>query len=297
MNFKKLMIWVGALTLIFAALAAIPSATRAQSGNLLQNPGMNQPYSDGNKQPNGWGRWFRLIDKPDDASALQYALNPNFSAETNPSGSFPQLILEGDASAHVGRQFDPWFGGLSQAVGNIPPGSQVRFCAYSRLYAQNTNFGKGEPSVSGMNGRSQVGIFPDGDTTWDNGGIVWSSAGNPHDTWGQLCTEATVGNSGKVTVFTKNDWRGSGAIHLDTWWDQAELVILGAQPATQPTAGPQPQAQATTPPQPQPQPQPGGGLVHTIVAGDTLFALSFQYDVPIDQIYTLNGLNLQSILR
>jgi LysM repeat protein len=96
-------------------------------------------------------------------------------------------------------------------------------------------------------------------------------------------------------VFTRNDWRGSGAIHLDSWWDQAELVILGAQPA-QPTA--QPQAQATVPAQPQPtaQVQPGGGQVHTVVAGDTLFGLSLQYNVPLDEIYALNGLNSQSIL-
>lgn len=296
MNFKKLAMWAGALALIAAALAVVPAATRAQSGNLLQNPGMNQPYSDGNKQPNGWGRWFQLIEKPDDASALQYALNPDFSAETNPSGNFPELILDGDASAHVGRQFDPWIGGLSQLVPNIPPGSKVRFCAYSRLYAQNKNYGKGEPSVTSMNGRSQVGIFLDGDTTWDNGNIQWSGAANPHDTWGQLCVEGVAGANGKVTVFTRNDWRGSGAIHLDSWWDQAELVILDAQPAAQPTAPAQPQPTAQTPPQPQPQPQPGGGTVHTVVAGDTLFGLSFQYNVPLEEIYALNGLNSQSIL-
>ena len=37
-------------------------------------------------------------------------------------------------------------------------------------------------------------------------------------------------------------------------------------------------------------------MVHTVVAGDTLFGLSFQYDVPLEDIYALNGLNSQSIL-
>ncbi|HTP08236.1 MAG TPA: LysM peptidoglycan-binding domain-containing protein, partial [Anaerolineae bacterium] len=41
---------------------------------------------------------------------------------------------------------------------------------------------------------------------------------------------------------------------------------------------------------------PGGGIVHTVVAGDTLFALSLQYSVSLDDIYALNGLNSQSIL-
>jgi LysM repeat protein len=297
MNIKKLIIWGSVLMLIAAAMVMIPTATQAQSGNLLQNPGMNLPYTDGNKQPTGWGRWFQIIEKPDDATALQYAANPNFSAETNPSGQYPELILEGDASAHIGRQYDPWIGGWSQSVGGIPAGSQVRFCAYSRLYAQNRDYGKGEPSVTGMNGRSQVGIFLDGDASWDNPNIKWSGTGNPHDTWGQLCTEGTVGASGKVVVFTRNDWRGSGAIHLDAWWDQAELVILGAQPTAQPTTDaqpqPQPQPQATTPPV---QPDATGSIVHTVVAGDTLFALSLQYNVSLDDIYALNGLNSQSIL-
>ncbi len=296
MSFKKLIMWGAVLALMAAALATVPLTIRAQSGNLLPNSGLNLPYTDGNKQPDGWGRWFQEIPKPDNASALDYALNPNFSAETNPSGDFPQLILEGDASQHVGRQFDPWIGGLLQTV-SVAPGSQVRFCAYSRLYAQNANFGKGEPSVTSLNGRSQVGVFLNGATTWDNAGIVWSGVANPHDTWVNVCvTAGPVGETGKVTVFTRNDWRGSGAIHLDAWWDQTELVTLGAQPTPQPTDQTQPQATAQTQPQPTAQPQPGGGVVHTVVAGDTLFALSFQYDVPIEQIYSLNGLNAQSLL-
>jgi LysM repeat protein len=74
------------------------------------------------------------------------------------------------------------------------------------------------------------------------------------------------------------------------------LVILGVQPTVQPTAPAQPQPQVTTPAQPQAQPDAGGGVVHTVVANDTLFGLSFQYNVPLDTIYALNGLNSQSIL-
>jgi LysM repeat protein len=292
------MTWAVALGMLVVLFATMPSATQAQSGNLLQSPGLNLPYDNG-KQPTGWGRWFQLIDKPSDASALQYAVAPTFSAETNPSGKFPQLVLEGTASQHIGRQFDPWIGGVYQNVSNIPVGAQVRFCAYSRLYANNTDFGK-EPSVTGMNGRSQVGVFLNGDALWDNPGIVWSGQGNPHDTWQNICvTAGPAGPAGKVTVFVRNDWRGSGAIHLDAWWDQAELVILGDQPTATPQAQqPQPQPQPTAQ---QPQTQPAtpdatGSVVHTIVAGDTLFALSIQYDVPLDQIYQLNGLNSQSLL-
>jgi LysM repeat protein len=298
MSIRKLMIWGSVLTLIAAALVAVPAATQAQSGNLLQNPGFEQPYTDG-QQAAGWERYRITIEKPSDASALQYSVTANFSAETNPSGNFPELIHGGAVSQHIGQQQDPWIAGVKQTVTNIPAGSQVVFCAFNRIYANNDKYGK-SPSVNGYEGRSQVGIFPDGGATVDTPGIAWSGVVNPHDTWQQVCTPTvTVGGSGAVTVFTRNDWRGYAAVHLDSWWDDASLTVQGeAQPAPQPTAPaqPQPQATAQTQPQPQPQPQPGGGIVHTVVAGDTLFALSIQYNVPLDDIYALNGLNSQSIL-
>jgi hypothetical protein len=239
MMFKKFLVWLGLVAVIAAAVGLSPSATAAaplaQSGNLLQNPGMELPYT-GNKQPNTWGRWFQEIPKPDHAEALQYAIAPNFNAETNASGKFPQLIHSGEAAAHIGRQFDPWIGGIKQSV-TVPANAQVRFCAWSRLYAQNTDFGKGDPSVSSMNGRSRVGIFPNGEGDWNAPGIVWSGDANPHDVWQQVCVTATAGPQGSVTVFTGNDYRGSAAIHLDAWWDDAELVALGEVPTAQPTAG------------------------------------------------------------
>jgi hypothetical protein len=153
-------------------------------------------------------------------------------------------------------------------------------------------------SYTVYSGRSKVGILPTGDGDWNAPGIVWSGEANPHDTWQQLCVQATAGPQGRVGVFTSNDWRGAAAQHIDVWWDDAELVSLGEAPSPTPTAGNPPPPQPTTPPQPAPTAitNPDGSLVHTVVSGDTLFGLAFQYDVPIDQIYTLNGLNKDSIL-
>lgn len=295
MTFKKLIACLGLMGVIAATLGLAPMATSAAplaQSNLLVNPGMELPYT-GNKQPNGWGRWFQEIAKPNDASGLQYALSPNFSAESVTGA----LIHGGAVSAHIGRQFDPWNGGLKQAV-VVPANAQVRFCAWSRIFAQNENYGK-EPSVTAINGRSRVGIFPNGEVEWSTPGIVWSGEANPHDVWQQVCVTATAGPQGKVTVFTSNDYRGYAAIHLDAWWDDAELVVLGAAPTVQPTAGSQPQP--TTAAQPQPTAAPpvtnaDGSIVHTIVSGDTLFGLSLQYNVDLDTILALNGLTKDSIL-
>jgi LysM repeat protein len=298
MTVKKATAWLGLVAVIAAAFCLAPVTTSAaplaQSGNLVQNAGMELPYTK-NKWPNGWVNWYQEIAKPTDASALQYALPPNYNAETLTA----VLIHGGEASAHVGRQFDPWNGGLTQSA-VVPANAQVRFCAWSRLYVQNTDFGKGEPSVTAMNGRSRVGIFPNGDAAWTSAGIVWSGEANPHDIWQQICVTTTAGPQGKVTVFTSNDYRGSGAIHLDAWWDDAELVTLGEVPTVQPTAAAG-AVQPTTVAQPQPTAlppvtNPDGSIVHTIAAGDTLFGLSFQYNVGVDTLLALNGLTKDSLL-
>ncbi|MBP7689661.1 MAG: LysM peptidoglycan-binding domain-containing protein [Thermoflexales bacterium] len=296
MTFKKLIAGLSLVAILAAALGLTPMATSAAplaQTNLLLNPTMELPYT-GNKQPNGWGRWFQEIAKPADASGLQYALAPNFSAETLSAA----VIHGGAASAHIGRQFDPWNGGLKQPV-TVPANAQVRFCAWSRLFAENSPFGK-VSSWSGFNGRSRVGIYPSGEVEWNTPGIVWSGEANPHDVWQQICVTTTAGPQGKITVFTSNDYRGSGAIHLDAWWDDAELVVLGESPTPQPTAG-STQPQPTTVAQPQPTAlppvtNPDGSIVHTIVSGDTLFGLSFQYNVSLDEILALNGLTKDSLL-
>jgi LysM repeat protein len=297
MIFKKVATWIGLAAAIATAISPAPptmyAAPLAQSGNLLQNPGMELPYTK-NKWPNGWINWYQEIEKPNDASALQYALPPNYNAETLTAA----VIHGGEAAAHIGRQFDPWNGGLTQKVA-VPANAQVRFCAWARLYAQNTDFGKGEPSVTSMNGHSRVGIFPNGEAAWNVAGIVWSGEANPHDTWQQICVTTTAGPQGKVTVFTSNDYRGSGAIHLDAWWDDAELVTLGIAPTAQPTAGSAQQPTAAAQPLPTALPpvtNPDGSVVHTIVAGDTLFGLAFQYNVSLDTLLALNGLSKDALL-
>jgi murein DD-endopeptidase MepM/ murein hydrolase activator NlpD len=50
-------------------------------------------------------------------------------------------------------------------------------------------------------------------------------------------------------------------------------------------------------PAPTALPRPDGALVHVVVAGDTIFGLALQYNVPMDQILQLNGLTKYSFIH
>jgi LysM repeat protein len=263
-------------------------AAPARQDNLLVNPGFEQPYEDG-KQANGWGRWFEDTGKKD--GTLDYAVNPTFSAEVNPA-----LVRNGSTSQHVGNQYDPWHAGVLQSV-KVTPGARLRFCAHGRLFANNEDFEKA-PSIPSLNGNMQVGIFPDGTVTWDNGGIVWSAAINPHDTWQQVCVDATAGPSGQVTVFTSSNYRGSSAFHLEAWWDDASLTAITSAPATTPAqlGTPAPPAQAPTASASGCQPQADGTVTYVVKSGDTLYAIAIACDTTVAAIQQLNALSGTTIL-
>lgn len=274
---------IGALGLIGLVAALLPApglaAPAVQDQNLLTNPSFEQPY-DGDKQANGWGRWFEDTGKPGNGS-LDYVVGPTFSAEVN-----SLLVYNGAASQHIGNRYDPWHAGVKQTV-SVPAGSPVRFCVFGRLFANNEDFEKA-PSMPSINGRMQAGIFPNGEAEWNTGGIIWSAEANPHDAWQQICVEATVGDQGKVTVFTSSSYRGFAAYHLDAWWDNASLVVT-APPATgAPTALPTLQIPTVGPHDC--QSQPDGSVVYIVQSGDTLGAIAIACDTTVEEIQRLNNL-------
>lgn len=65
------------------------------------------------------------------------------------------------------------------------------------------------------------------------------------------------------------------------------LVVSGANAATA--------APATTPPPTAPAPAAGGGA-HTVVAGDTIFAIAQKHGISVEAIYAANGLSASSII-
>lgn len=254
-----------ALLLGNLCLAAVPSysaeaAPVAQGENLLNSPGFEGIFGSQGTD-SSWAAWHQdvLCGEGEKPSDLNYACRPEWSAETVTA----DLIHGGSKSQHVGVYWTPWHGGVFQTV-NAPAGALVRLTAWGRVRASGEYYPA--PSDGSINGRMQVGIDPNGTGLWYQG-VVWSGAINPHDVWQAVSVEATVGQSGVVSVYLAADFRGFSLRHLDVWWDDATLQVVTpptATPAPLPTAPPPPPPPvATNTPLPTPTPEPTATPVNT----------------------------------
>jgi len=216
-------------------LTTAVAAPLAQGENLLANSGFEQPFVNGAAE--GWSNWFSQKEKDDDECLSGYHYQPKWNMETG--GSF---VTGGVTSQYVGNNWDTWSGGVYQTV-PATPGVTYRFTFSGKGRASNES--SPSPSDSGVNMNMRAGIDPNGSGTWNDSDVVWGASGSPHDTWQQFSVEATA-TGDQVTVFTSANF-GIPNVNqcrqfMDTWYDEALLVAVGA-PA--PTAVPLPAATAT----------------------------------------------------
>jgi hypothetical protein len=229
--------------------AKTPAANAAPlfQANLLNNAGLEEPYSSG--APQGWGRWHQELNsnpKPPNCSE-RYLVQPKWEPEFNGA-----LIRDGARSSHVGNQFDTWRGGIMQNVA-VTAGSTYRFTFWAIGRATNEQFPAASNTEVNMGVRG--GIDPNGSGLWSDADIVWGGSGSPHDSgshtnWQQFTVEATAAGN-QITVFIQADFGGAGQCrgHLDMWFDAASLVEAGPPPT------------ATSPPQPTSPPAPPAPVV------------------------------------
>lgn len=201
------------------------AAPAQQATNLLQNPGLEQPYANG--QASGWTGWYRDTPKSDEACLVAYHYQPKWNAQTGNAA----LIRDGAASQYIGNNWDTWSGGIYQTVA-ATPGTSYRFTFYG--LGRGTSEPSPAPSDATLNINMRAGIDPNGGTIWSDSDIVWSVSGSPHDQWRPFTVEA-VATGNQITVFTAADWGVTDVNQcrqfLDTWYDSAELVAV-AQAAT-----------------------------------------------------------------
>jgi LysM repeat protein len=274
--------------------------------------------------PVGWKGWW-YPPNTNTGSSTFYSDHPNNCYAGAPEGCIawhnPEFrdtkgVVQGPSRIHSGKNSQKYFtfwsvheAGVMQTVA-VPPGSVLRFSAWMHAWSSNED-GRGEDlSTYASSGQTsmhmKVGIDPCGGENPFSPNIVWGPEHDSYDQFGYYEVRATA-QCDKVTVFT-HSMPELAKKHNDVYVDDAELVIIDASGVVQPApAAPQPAPVQSAPqqsasvvnsgPAPTALPRPDGAVVHIVEAGDTVYGLALQYDVPMDDILTLNGLTKDSLIR
>ena len=236
---------IAALLLAAGLQSQVMAAPVQQGANLLTNPSFEQPYVNGAAE--GWSTWYMETEKTDSECLSGYHYKPKWNMET-----MAQYVNNAIASQYIGNNWDTWGGGVYQTVA-VTPGTTYRFSFFAK--GRTTSEPAPAPSETGINMNIRAGIDPNGSGQWYDGDVVWGASSSPHDNWQQFSVEATA-TGDKITVFTSANLGVVGVNqcrqYLDTWFDNAELVAVGAPPP--PTAPPAPAATAVPVNTPVPQP-------------------------------------------
>ena len=233
------------------------SPTAPADGNYLANAGLEGDYSyrldpytgvwAGELEvASGWHVWYdkRQACPPAEphCNPLSYNRRPEYKPET-----LTNRVRSGLSSQKYFTTYGTHTAGMYQQT-VVPPESWVRFSIWVWVWSSSKDI----PAHSFLPGAygTAIGIDPSGGEVWDSGAIRWSTPVTLTDQWIRLDIEAYT-ESGIVSVWT----RGAPIYpvkHNDSYWDDAELVVLGIEPDPTPTMTP------TRTPRPTPEPTPEG---------------------------------------
>jgi LysM repeat protein len=251
---RKIMIWsVLTLAVLLLGIASqwTSAAPLAQQQNLLVNPGfegINCPSSgwcpDNYTRdtftgaqygeiytPQGWVTFWSEGVNPADGRHYgrpECKVIPNAPPFVGP----PARVRSGNYAI---MQFGFWRSidsGVYQTVSNLSPGATVQASAYAHTWTCNDDQ-HGAMSCDNPDDPNvvfRVGIDPNGGTDPWSPNVVWAS-GFSRDTYRLIGpVQATVGESGRVTVFLRATAKWPFK-HNDVYWDDAALVYT-SPPAT-----------------------------------------------------------------
>jgi hypothetical protein len=226
--------------IVLTAIAYSPAASvSAQSGNLAQNPGFEEPYSNGLAQ--SWNPWHEDANVDADCSTTRMARRPSWGPEVATGA----LIQSGSRSQVVGNQWATWNAGVFQ---NIPAaaGSTYSASAWSWVRASNDQYPAAPDGT--VNFQVRVGIDPNGSGLWNDSDIVWGPTINPTGQWLQIPAVQAAATGNQITVFIQANPSGAGncRAHIDAWFDTASVTVVDAAPP--PTNTPVPPPPNTNPP-------------------------------------------------
>jgi LysM repeat protein len=278
------------------------AAPATQSGELLTNPGFEEPYyriatdEGGGAIATGWTAWW-YNDPGPDYSVPEY--------EIAPISRDPYRVHSGAAAQQIFRPSTLWKAGVYQRV-QVPANSTLLFSIYGHTWAtfcqqvreggqtrdecdpRNSSFGAPNPSFL------KVGIDPTGGEDWASSNIIWSAEHNIHDNYEQISVQGTAQGSW-VTVFAYTTFYYPAVIN-NVYWDDASLTVI-TPGSTSPSTAPAQSTPNQNPPlagagrvSAQP-PQADGSQYHMVSAGETLDAIAYTYGVTAQSIRDLNGIS------
>ena len=231
MHTTRLLSMLAGLALLVGMMAfPVVAAPQMQGGNLVQDPTFDLA-AQGNWK---WERWSYQIevmktDAKKDVDPYQSFYAPVFMPSESKwdHGSAGQ---SGAAGALSGRTFAKFRAGFYQTV-QVAKGTRVHFGIWANEFCES---GAGRCSVI-----LEAGIDPTGGQDWSSGNIKWTAAEISNNKYVRLVTEdVTVGDSGRVTVFTWGEPRDVPA-NSAAFFDDAVLeVASSASPQTTPGAAP-----------------------------------------------------------
>ena len=292
---RKQQVWliVMVASLCLLSIAGMTTPAIAQSGNLLEDPGFE--YS---------GVWKTVVDARADEGTFfsvapawngWYTESPRTEDWMNriPNG-YPhtengaRFTHGGNRSQELNRGSATFTAGVYQTV-TVTEGDNVIGSAWVRM---NLDLN------SGIVAQARVGIDTNGGTSPYDSDIVWSPwAQNVLDiNFRQLTVNATATGT-QVTIWlfaTQNLPSDPNGVY----WDDASLTIGGSGGVPTNPEGTPGTAVPTAVPPPAVAPfvnaqgaRDDGSIVHVVITGDTLAAISVAYGVSMEEILELNGLS------
>jgi LysM repeat protein len=192
----------------------------AQTGNLLANPGFENPFApiEGGTSmiAQGWTSWS--LDTDQNVEPEYYL------ASDTVNGMAPPRIHSGDDAQQYFSFFAPHIAGVYQQVAGVAPGNQLSFSIYAYIWVssgEDTNVSDGTGALT-----FEVGIDPTGGTDPTSTSIVWSDPAANYDQYAQYAI-AAVAAADTVTVFVRSTVT-EVAMNNTVYLDDAELTVTGS---------------------------------------------------------------------
>ncbi len=227
---KLLSMFIGLAVLVGVMAFPVVAQPQLQGGNLLQDPTFDLA-AQGNWK---WERWSYQIEVMKADEKKQVDLEQSFYAPTflpsEPKWDHGSEGQSGAAGAISGRTFTKFRAGVYQTA-QVAKGTRVHFSIWANEFCAG---GAGQCSVI-----LKAGIDPTGGQDWSSGNIRWTAGEISDNKYIRLVTEdVTVGDSGRVTVFTWGEPRELPS-YSTAFFDDAVLeVASSASPQTTPGAAP-----------------------------------------------------------